>query len=85
MQEHIVPIPYVFLFVFFQESTVRVIWAYHHKDLGEAGQNYHGSTRGTKSLRLLNPEKAEVSPASLSYFDLANKDVSYSVFWVCVG
>ncbi|XP_047931727.1 DBH-like monooxygenase protein 1 isoform X1 [Anser cygnoides] len=57
------------------ESTVRVIWAYHHKDMGEAGQNYHGSNRGTKSLRLLNPEKADVSSASLPYFDLTNKDV----------
>ncbi|KAF1663106.1 DBH-like monooxygenase protein 1, partial [Aptenodytes patagonicus] len=57
------------------ESTVRVIWAYHHKDMGEAGQNYHGSNRGTKSLRLLNPEKEEVSSASLPYFDLTNKDV----------
>ncbi|XP_064505528.1 DBH-like monooxygenase protein 1 [Pseudopipra pipra] len=56
------------------ESTVRVIWAYHHKDMGEAGQNYHGSNRGTKSLRLLNPEK-EVLSASLPYFDLTNKDV----------
>uniref|UniRef100_A0A8D2N7M7 Monooxygenase DBH like 1 n=1 Tax=Zonotrichia albicollis TaxID=44394 RepID=A0A8D2N7M7_ZONAL len=57
------------------ESTVRVIWAYHHKDMGEAGQNYHGSNRGTKSLRLLNPEREEVSSASLPYFDLTNKDV----------
>uniref|UniRef100_A0A8C8AKU6 Monooxygenase DBH like 1 n=1 Tax=Otus sunia TaxID=257818 RepID=A0A8C8AKU6_9STRI len=57
------------------ESTVRVIWAYHHKDMGEAGQNYHGLNRGTKSLRLLNPEKEEVSSASLPYFDLTNKDV----------
>ncbi|XP_032540358.1 DBH-like monooxygenase protein 1 isoform X2 [Chiroxiphia lanceolata] len=56
------------------ESTVRVIWAYHHKDMGEVGQNYHGSNRGTKSLRLLNPEK-EVLSASLPYFDLTNKDV----------
>ncbi|XP_039914071.1 DBH-like monooxygenase protein 1 [Hirundo rustica] len=57
------------------ESTVRVIWAYHHKDMGEAGKNYHGSNRGTKSLRLLNPEREEVSSASLPYFDLTNKDV----------
>ncbi|KQK79968.1 hypothetical protein AAES_98458 [Amazona aestiva] len=60
---------------YLQESTVRVIWAYHHKDMGEAGQNYHGSNRGTKSLRLLNPEKEEVLFASLPYFDLTNKDV----------
>lgn len=70
--------------LFFQESTVRVIWAYHHKDMGEAGQNYHGANRGTKSLRLLNPEKEEVLSASLPYFDLTNKDVSYSGFWVYV-
>lgn len=56
---------------------MRVIWAYHHKDMGEAGQNYHGSNRGTKSLRLLNPEKEEVLSASLPYFDLTNKDVSH--------
>ncbi|XP_005280343.1 DBH-like monooxygenase protein 1 isoform X1 [Chrysemys picta bellii] len=56
------------------ESTVRVIWAYHHKDMGEAGQNYHGSNRGSKSLRLLNPEKKVIS-ASLAYFDLTNQDV----------
>ncbi|XP_026505329.1 DBH-like monooxygenase protein 1 [Terrapene carolina triunguis] len=57
------------------ESTVRVIWAYHHKDMGEAGQNYHGSNRGSKSLRLLNPEKKNVISASLAYFDLTNQDV----------
>ncbi|CAM2111756.1 DBH-like monooxygenase protein 1 isoform X1 [Caretta caretta] len=57
------------------ESTVRVIWAYHHKDIGEAGQNYHGSNRGSKSLRLLNPEKKNVISASLPYFDLTNQDV----------
>lgn len=63
---------------------MRVIWAYHHKDMGEAGKNYHGANRGTKSLRLLNPEREEVSSASLPYFDLTNKDVSYSMLWVSV-
>ncbi|XP_077208807.1 DBH-like monooxygenase protein 1 [Paroedura picta] len=57
------------------ESTVRVIWAYHDKDFREAGSNYHGSNRGTKSLRLLNPEKTTVISPSLPYFDLTNQDV----------
>uniref|UniRef100_A0A8C6V7K9 Monooxygenase DBH like 1 n=1 Tax=Naja naja TaxID=35670 RepID=A0A8C6V7K9_NAJNA len=58
------------------ESTVRVIWAYHDKDFKYGGQNYHGSNRGTKSLRLLNPEKNAVIPPSLPYFDLANQNVA---------
>ncbi|XP_013915210.1 PREDICTED: DBH-like monooxygenase protein 1 [Thamnophis sirtalis] len=58
------------------ESTVRVIWAYHEKDFKYGGQNYHGSNRGTKSLRLLNPEKNAVIPSSLPYFDLANQNVA---------
>ncbi|XP_045400335.1 DBH-like monooxygenase protein 1 isoform X2 [Lemur catta] len=57
------------------DSTVRVIWAYHHEDVGEAGPKYHDSNRGTKSLRLLNPEKASVLSAALPYFDLVNQDV----------
>ncbi|XP_044304965.1 DBH-like monooxygenase protein 1 [Varanus komodoensis] len=57
------------------ESTVRVIWAYHDKDFREGSQNYHGMNRGTKSLRLLNPERNAVISSSLSYFDLANQDV----------
>uniref|UniRef100_A0A8C8SW32 Monooxygenase DBH like 1 n=1 Tax=Pelusios castaneus TaxID=367368 RepID=A0A8C8SW32_9SAUR len=57
------------------ESTVKVIWAYHHKDMGEASQNYHGSNRGSKSLRLLNPEKKEDITASLSYFNFTNQDM----------
>ncbi|KAM6465739.1 DBH-like monooxygenase protein 1 isoform 2-T2 [Liasis olivaceus] len=58
------------------ESTVRVIWAYHDKDFKNGGQNYHGSNRGTKSLRLLNPEKNAIIPPSLPYFDLANQNVA---------
>ncbi|XP_068933477.1 DBH-like monooxygenase protein 1 [Petaurus breviceps papuanus] len=57
------------------ESTVRVIWAYHHEDIGESGPKYHGSNRGTKSLKLLNPEKTNVLSTVLSYFDLRNKNV----------
>uniref|UniRef100_A0A481B8H4 DBH-like monooxygenase protein 1 n=1 Tax=Sus scrofa TaxID=9823 RepID=A0A481B8H4_PIG len=58
------------------ESTVRVIWAYHHEDVGKAGPKYHASNRGTKSLRLLNPEKTNVlSTAVPCYFDLVNQDV----------
>lgn len=60
---------------------MRVIWAYHYKDLGEAGQNYHGSNRGSKSLRLLNPEKTNIISSSLPYFDLTNKHVSYFGFY----
>lgn len=59
-----------------QESTVRVIWAYHHEDVGEAGPKYHESSRGTKSLRLLNPEKTNVLSTAVPYFDLVNQDVS---------
>uniref|UniRef100_A0A8C6FRB4 DBH-like monooxygenase protein 1 n=1 Tax=Moschus moschiferus TaxID=68415 RepID=A0A8C6FRB4_MOSMO len=57
------------------ESTVRVIWAYHHEDVGEAGPKYHESNRGTKSLRLLNPEKTNVLSTAVPYFDLVNQDV----------
>ncbi|XP_059971047.1 DBH-like monooxygenase protein 1 isoform X2 [Mesoplodon densirostris] len=57
------------------ESTVRVIWAYHHEDVGEAGPKYHESSRGTKSLRLLNPEKTNVLSTAVPYFDLVNQDV----------
>nr|XP_028579274.1 DBH-like monooxygenase protein 1 [Podarcis muralis] len=57
------------------ESTVRVIWAYHDKDFREGVQNYHGSNRGTKSLRLLNPEKTAIIAPSLPYFDLTNQGV----------
>ncbi|XP_070652269.1 DBH-like monooxygenase protein 1 isoform X3 [Bos indicus] len=58
------------------ESTVRVIWAYHHEDVGEAGPKYHESNRGTKSLRLLNPEKTSMLSTAIPYFDLVNQDVS---------
>ncbi|XP_007945583.1 DBH-like monooxygenase protein 1 [Orycteropus afer afer] len=57
------------------DSTVRVIWAYHHEDAGQAGPKYHDSNRGTKSLRLLNPEKTNVLSTTLPYFDLINQDV----------
>ncbi|MXQ86580.1 hypothetical protein E5288_WYG009401 [Bos mutus] len=56
------------------ENTVRVIWAYHHEDVGEAGPKYHESNRGTKSLQLLNPEKTSMFTAP-PYFDLVNQDV----------
>ncbi|XP_031312202.1 DBH-like monooxygenase protein 1 isoform X2 [Camelus dromedarius] len=57
------------------ESTMRVIWAYHHEDVGAAGPKYHNSNRGTKSLRLLNPEKTNVLSTAVPYFDLVNQDV----------
>ncbi|EGW08847.1 DBH-like monooxygenase protein 1 [Cricetulus griseus] len=57
------------------DSTVRVIWAYHHEDPGDSGPKYHDSNRGTKSLRLLNPEKANVLSTASPYFDLVNQDV----------
>lgn len=61
---------------------MRVIWAYHDKDFREGSQNYHGSNRGTKSLRLLNPEKDATLSSSLPYFDLTNQNVSYFGFFV---
>ncbi|XP_024407943.2 DBH-like monooxygenase protein 1 [Desmodus rotundus] len=67
------------------ESTVRVIWAYHREDVGEGGPKYHDSNRGTKSLRLLNPEKTDVLSTATSYFDLVNQDVLIpkkgTVYW----
>uniref|UniRef100_G1SV85 Monooxygenase DBH like 1 n=1 Tax=Oryctolagus cuniculus TaxID=9986 RepID=G1SV85_RABIT len=57
------------------DSTVRVIWAYHHEDVEGAGPKYHDSNRGTKSLRLLNPEKTSVLSTASPYFDLVNQDV----------
>lgn len=59
-----------------QDSTARVIWAYHHEDVAGAGPRYHDSNRGTKSLRLLNPEKNNVLTATSLFFDLVNQDVS---------
>lgn len=64
----------------YQDSTVRVIWAYHHEDPGESGPKYHDSNRGTRSLKLLNPEKVNVLSAASPYFDLVNQDVSFSFF-----
>lgn len=63
-----------------QESTVKVIWAYHHEDVGADGPKYHSSNRGTKSLRLLNPEKTNVSVA-VPYFNLVNQNVSFFGFY----
>lgn len=60
---------------------MRVIWAYHHEDVGKDGPKYHDSNRGTKSLRLLNPEKTEVPSAATPYFDLVNQDVSFFRFY----
>ncbi|XP_071074766.1 DBH-like monooxygenase protein 1 isoform X2 [Dasypus novemcinctus] len=57
------------------ESTVKVIWAYHHEDIGGAHPKYHDSNRGTKSLRLLNPEKTSILSTDFQYFDLVNQDV----------
>lgn len=60
---------------------MRVIWAYHHEDVGDAGPKYHDSSRGTKSLRLLNPEKTSVSFTAVPSFDLVNQDVSFFRFY----
>lgn len=60
---------------------MRVIWAYHHEDVGEAGPKYHDSNRGTKSLRLLNHETSKVLPTVVPYFDLVNQDVSFFRFY----
>ncbi|KAM4865747.1 DBH-like monooxygenase protein 1 [Thomomys bottae] len=57
------------------DSTVRVIWAYHQEDVADDGPKYHDSHRGTKSLRLLNPQKTSTLPTVLSSFDLVNQDV----------
>lgn len=58
-----------------------MIWAYHHEDVGEAGPKYHESNRGTKSLRLLNPEKTNMLSTDVPYFDLVNQDVSFFVLF----
>lgn len=67
----------------YQDSTVRVIWAYHQEDVGDTGPQYHESNRGTKSLRLLNPENTNVLPTALPYFDLVNQDVSFFRSYDC--
>lgn len=64
---------------------MRVIWAYHHEDVGEAGPKYHDSNRGTKSLRLLNPEKTSMLSTAVPYFDLVNQDVSFFRFYDWTG
>ncbi|XP_069462783.1 DBH-like monooxygenase protein 1 [Ambystoma mexicanum] len=57
------------------ESTVRVIWAFHSDDIGAEGAKYHGSNRGRKSLRLLNPVKRNTISPSTPYFNFTNNDV----------
>ncbi|KAM4771852.1 DBH-like monooxygenase protein 1 isoform 2-T2 [Rhinophrynus dorsalis] len=57
------------------ESTVRLIWAYHNDDIGSTGPTYHGSNRGAKSLRLLNPEKNSLISEDTLYFNFTNLDV----------
>ncbi|XP_058612117.1 DBH-like monooxygenase protein 1 homolog isoform X2 [Onychostoma macrolepis] len=56
-------------------STVRVIWAFHAEDVGMSGPVYHGTNRGRKSLRLLNPGTSSSIPAGTAFFDLQNKEV----------
>ncbi|XP_018599031.1 DBH-like monooxygenase protein 1 homolog isoform X1 [Scleropages formosus] len=57
------------------ESTVRVIWAYHSEDVGPSGPKYHGTNRGRKSMRLLEPTTARNVPAGTQFFNLQNTDV----------
>ncbi|XP_068135585.1 DBH-like monooxygenase protein 1 [Hyperolius riggenbachi] len=57
------------------ESTVRVIWAYHNDDIQAIGPTYHGSHRGQKSLRLLNPEKTNVVPVEAQSFNFTHQNV----------
>ncbi|XP_059354741.1 DBH-like monooxygenase protein 1 homolog [Carassius carassius] len=56
-------------------STVRVIWAFHEEDVGVSGPVYHGTNRGRKSLRLLNPGTSTRIPAGTAFFDLLNEEV----------
>ncbi|XP_052441790.1 DBH-like monooxygenase protein 1 homolog [Carassius gibelio] len=56
-------------------STVRVIWAFHEEDVGMSGPVYHGTNRGRKSLRLLNPGTSSSIPAGTAFFDLQNEEV----------
>ncbi|KAG8542971.1 hypothetical protein GDO81_025701, partial [Engystomops pustulosus] len=57
------------------KSTIRVIWAYHAKDIEGTVPMYHGLNRGQKSLRLLNPEiKKDISEETLS-FNFTNQQV----------
>ncbi|XP_050994681.1 DBH-like monooxygenase protein 1 homolog [Labeo rohita] len=56
-------------------STVRVIWAFHAEDVGVSGPVYHGTNRGRKSLRLLNPGTSSSIPAGTTFFDLQNEEV----------
>ncbi|XP_053566649.1 DBH-like monooxygenase protein 1 [Bombina bombina] len=58
------------------ESTIRIIWAYHPEDIGPTGLKYHGSTRGRKSLRLLNPEKKYSTSMDTQSFSFTNQNVS---------
>uniref|UniRef100_A0A8C1VJH3 Monooxygenase, DBH-like 1 n=1 Tax=Cyprinus carpio TaxID=7962 RepID=A0A8C1VJH3_CYPCA len=57
-------------------STVRVIWAFHAEDVGVSGPVYHGTNRGRKSLRLLNPGTSSSIPAGTAFFDLQNEEVA---------
>ncbi|XP_041108248.1 DBH-like monooxygenase protein 1 homolog isoform X2 [Polyodon spathula] len=57
------------------ESTIRVIWAYHSEDFGHPGPKYHGLNRGTKSLRLLNPESHTVTNSGTAFFDIRHNNV----------
>ncbi|XP_072265021.1 DBH-like monooxygenase protein 1 [Pyxicephalus adspersus] len=66
------------------ESTIRIIWAYHNDDIEGTGPKYHGSNRGQKSLRLLNPEKKKISVETQSFsFTHQNVPIPYkdTTYW----
>ncbi|XP_048452822.1 DBH-like monooxygenase protein 1 homolog isoform X2 [Rhincodon typus] len=58
------------------DNTVRVIWAYHPKDVQHDHPQYHSSNRGRKSLHLLNPVVDTFIPSDVLVFEIRHYNVT---------
>ncbi|GCC25601.1 DBH-like monooxygenase protein 1 homolog isoform X1 [Chiloscyllium punctatum] len=58
------------------DNTVRVIWAYHPKDVQHNHPQYHSSNRGRKSLHLLNPVVDTSIPSDVLVFEIRHYNVT---------
>ncbi|XP_043539204.1 DBH-like monooxygenase protein 1 homolog isoform X2 [Chiloscyllium plagiosum] len=58
------------------DNTVRVIWAYHPKDVQHDHPQYHSSNRGRKSLHLLNPVVDTSIASDVLVFEIRHYNVT---------
>ena len=67
------------LFITKQEGTNRIIYAYGKNDpTDEDSIEYHGNTRGTKSISLLTPGTEPIETTDrVKHFDFFNQNVSW--------